>query len=188
MIAAACLNFIKTSDALSHEAILEKLIQTDLAVARVTWAVNEWRTTKCNNKPLSLVRQLVSIQMNLALCKTWALLCFYFVRQEYLWWSHKELMKYAQRLGILHGKVALFSISRIWERRLLHGIVTILTVCLYACLGMFAVYNSHDFLYKFYNTWYVFFKPHLLNSCSYHQNIKSKFPPVLFAEKAWNIE
>lgn len=49
---------------------------------------------------------------------------------------------------------------------------------------MFAVYDSHDFLYKFYNTWYVFFKPHLLNSFSYHQNIKSKFPPVLFAEKA----
>lgn len=62
--------FIKPSDALSHEATLEELIQTDLAVARVTWDVSEWSPTQCNNKPLSLIWQLLSIQMNLALCET----------------------------------------------------------------------------------------------------------------------
>lgn len=122
-IAAACLNFIKTSDALSHEAILEKLIQTDLAVARVTWAVNEWRSTKCSNKPLSLVRQLISIQMNLALCETWDPLCLHFVRQEYLSRSHRVPMKYALRMDSLVR--LLCSPSPVFvERRLLSGSVT----------------------------------------------------------------
>lgn len=56
VIAAACLSFIKTSDALSHKATLEKLIQTDLAVAGVTWAGDEWRSRECNNNPFSMAR------------------------------------------------------------------------------------------------------------------------------------
>lgn len=119
-IAAACLNFIKTSDALSHEAILEKLIQTDLAVARVTWAVNEWGPTKCNNKPLSLLRQLISIQMNLALCETRDPLCLHFVRQEYLSRSHRLPMKYAPRLARLLCSPPPVLV----ERKLLSGTVT----------------------------------------------------------------
>lgn len=41
-----------------------------MAVARVPCAVSERSPTQCNNKPLSLTWQTISIQMNLALCGT----------------------------------------------------------------------------------------------------------------------
>lgn len=190
LIAAACLNFIKTSDALSHGAIREKLIQTDLAVAGVTWAEDEWRSAKCNNKPLSLARQLISIQMNLALCKTWALLSFYFVRLDSLCLSHGVPMKYTPRLGCSLMLLSPPSPSSVWgeEAASWKKAPTLAAGGLHACLGILAAYDSHYSPNKSYQTRCLFFQLQLLNVRRYYQDIKSTFLPSPFAEKAWNIE
>lgn len=80
VIATACLSFIKTSDALSHEGTLEKLIQTDLAVAGVTWAGDEWRSRECNNNPLSVARSSFLSKRTLLCVQLFP----HFVRQECL--------------------------------------------------------------------------------------------------------